>query len=306
MPRSRSSSPPRAARRSSRTRRGWCSSPRTRTARRRASSATSTRWAVTPQGYDVSIGKPTRIEGTSWSYLESTSYTNARLEYVFFFDKEAAAGSDEPAHRAGVRGTAVGSAHAVLGGAAGSRRARVGAEGRADRRDDARRDRSAGTRRVWFYLPPGYAAGDGHALSGRLRARRRELRREDGRAARARSPDRQQVDPAGDRGVLGAGRSAGRVFAQPEVARVHRQRAGADGRQAVPHLPGARSSRHSRQLARRLRRRRSRRRIPVAVRALRGHCAAGADRHRSSRTNPRRARRWCRSSSSCWAASTIR
>ncbi len=42
------------------------------------------------QGYDASIGKPTRIEGTSWSYLESTSYTNARLEYVFFFDKEAA------------------------------------------------------------------------------------------------------------------------------------------------------------------------------------------------------------------------
>ena len=46
-------------------------------------------WAVTPQGYDASIGKPTRIEGTSWSYLESTSYTNARLEYVFFYDKEA-------------------------------------------------------------------------------------------------------------------------------------------------------------------------------------------------------------------------
>ena len=47
-------------------------------------------WAVTPQGYDVSIGTPTRIEGSSWSYLESTSYTNARLEYVFFFDQEAA------------------------------------------------------------------------------------------------------------------------------------------------------------------------------------------------------------------------
>src|SRR5918994_6829406 len=29
-------------------------------------------WAVTPQGYDVSIGKPARIEGSSWSYLEST------------------------------------------------------------------------------------------------------------------------------------------------------------------------------------------------------------------------------------------
>ncbi len=28
-------------------------------------------WAVTPQGYDVSIGKPTRIDGTSWSYLQA-------------------------------------------------------------------------------------------------------------------------------------------------------------------------------------------------------------------------------------------
>ena len=46
-------------------------------------------WAATPQGYDVSIGTPTRIDGTSWSCLESTSYTNARLEYVLFFDKDA-------------------------------------------------------------------------------------------------------------------------------------------------------------------------------------------------------------------------
>ena len=45
-------------------------------------------WAVTPKGYDVNIGKTTRIEGSSWSYLESTSYTNARLEYGFLFDKE--------------------------------------------------------------------------------------------------------------------------------------------------------------------------------------------------------------------------
>ncbi len=43
MPRSRSSLPPGAARRSSKTRRGWCSSRKTRTARRRGLSATSTR-----------------------------------------------------------------------------------------------------------------------------------------------------------------------------------------------------------------------------------------------------------------------
>jgi enterochelin esterase family protein len=45
-------------------------------------------WAVTPQGYDANIGKTTRIEGSSWSYLEGTSYTNARLEYGFLYDKE--------------------------------------------------------------------------------------------------------------------------------------------------------------------------------------------------------------------------
>ena len=48
-------------------------------------------WAATPQGYDAAIGKMTRIDGTNWSYLEGTSYTNARAEYVFFFDEEAAA-----------------------------------------------------------------------------------------------------------------------------------------------------------------------------------------------------------------------
>ena len=46
-------------------------------------------WAITQVGYDVMIGKPTRIEGTLWSFLETTSYTNARLEYVLFFDKDA-------------------------------------------------------------------------------------------------------------------------------------------------------------------------------------------------------------------------
>ena len=35
-------------------------------------------WAVTAQGYDLAIGKTTRLEGSSWSYLESSSYTNAR------------------------------------------------------------------------------------------------------------------------------------------------------------------------------------------------------------------------------------
>ena len=45
-------------------------------------------WATTPQGYDVTAGTPARIAGTSWSYLEGTAFTNARLEYVLLFDKE--------------------------------------------------------------------------------------------------------------------------------------------------------------------------------------------------------------------------
>ena len=64
------------------------SSSRTSTARRRASSATSTTGRTTPQGYDATAGTPTRIAGTSWSYLEGSAFTNARLEYVLLFEKE--------------------------------------------------------------------------------------------------------------------------------------------------------------------------------------------------------------------------
>ncbi|HUU34709.1 MAG TPA: alpha/beta hydrolase-fold protein [Vicinamibacterales bacterium] len=46
-------------------------------------------WAMTPQGYDAKAGTPTRIEGTPYSYLEGTAFTNARLEYTFLFDTEA-------------------------------------------------------------------------------------------------------------------------------------------------------------------------------------------------------------------------
>ena len=54
----------------------------------RASSATSTAGRRRRRATTSSIGTTTRIEGTTWSYLESTSYTNARLEYVFLYDKE--------------------------------------------------------------------------------------------------------------------------------------------------------------------------------------------------------------------------
>lgn len=47
-------------------------------------------WATTPQGYDPKAGTPIRIEGTPWSYVETTAFTNARLEYVFLYEKNTA------------------------------------------------------------------------------------------------------------------------------------------------------------------------------------------------------------------------
>lgn len=45
-------------------------------------------WAAGANGLDPAVGVPTRIEGTDWSYVESTIYTNARAEYVLLFPAE--------------------------------------------------------------------------------------------------------------------------------------------------------------------------------------------------------------------------
>jgi enterochelin esterase-like enzyme len=113
-------------------------------------------WAVTPQGYDVSIGTPTRIEGTPWSYLESTSYTNARLEYVFFYDKEAV---PDPMNARTVQ--------AFAGPRSEVRMPFWVAQPEVDELGSAPPGEViaetmtsrflGGPRRVWFYLPPGYA-----------------------------------------------------------------------------------------------------------------------------------------------------
>ena len=114
-------------------------------------------WAVTPQGYDASIGTPIRIEGTSWSYLESKSYTNARLEYVFFFDKEAATDPNNPrmvqafaGPRSEVR-MPFWVAQPEVDEAGAAPKGEVIAQTMTSRF-------LGGPRRVWFYLPPGYAA----------------------------------------------------------------------------------------------------------------------------------------------------
>ena len=117
-------------------------------------------WATTAQGYDVSVGRPTRIEGTSWSYLESTSYTNARLEYVFFFDQEAAVDPMNPR-----------TVQAFAGPRSEVRMPFWVAQPEIDEAGSAPQGQLiaetltsrflGGPRRVWFYLPPGYDAATG-------------------------------------------------------------------------------------------------------------------------------------------------
>jgi enterochelin esterase-like enzyme len=126
-------------------------------------------WAVTPQGYDASIGKPTRIEGTGWSYLESTSYTNARLEYVFFHDKEAV---PDPMNARTVQ--------AFAGPRSEVRMPFWVAQPEVDELGSAPKGEViaetmpsrflGGTRRVWFYLPPGYPSTPPGSQANPLRA----------------------------------------------------------------------------------------------------------------------------------------
>ena len=134
-------------------------------------------WAVRPGSgqaaepvYDAAIGKMTRIDGTSWSYLEGTSYTNARAEYVFFFDQEAAADPLNPR-----------TVQAYAGPRSEIRMPFWVANPEVD--DEATVPAGeliaetvmskalGGPRRVWFYLPPGYpstALGAGAAATDTL------------------------------------------------------------------------------------------------------------------------------------------
>jgi enterochelin esterase-like enzyme len=116
-------------------------------------------WAVTPAGYDVNAGTLTRLAGSSWSYLESTSYTNARLEYGLLFDKEYAT---DPMNRRTVQ--------AFAGPRSEVRMPFFVPQPEVDELSSETRlkgeliadnfaSRSLGaSRRVWYYLPPGYAA----------------------------------------------------------------------------------------------------------------------------------------------------
>ena len=114
-------------------------------------------WAITQVGYDVMIGKPTRIEGTSWSFLESTSYTNARLEYVLFFDKDAV---PDPLNRRTVQAFAGPRSEVRMPFFVAQPEVdELGSAPKGEVIAESFQSRSlGGSRRVWYYLPPGYAA----------------------------------------------------------------------------------------------------------------------------------------------------
>jgi len=113
--------------------------------------------ATTAQGYDPKAGTPVRIEGTPWSYVETTAFTNARLEYVFLYEKDTA---PDPRNTRKIR-TFSGerseirmpffSAHPEVEGPAPD------AKGTLTEQTFESRALKA-SRRVWTYLPAGYEA----------------------------------------------------------------------------------------------------------------------------------------------------
>ena len=120
-------------------------------------------WASTPKGYDPSIGAMTRIEGTQWSYLEGTAYTNARVEYVLMADKQAVPDPLNPrvaqayaGPRSEVR-LPFWPAQPEVDDGAEVPRGELVAETIASKS-------LGGPRRVWFYTPPGYSSSSAETL----------------------------------------------------------------------------------------------------------------------------------------------
>lgn len=118
-------------------------------------------WASTPAGYDATIGATIRVPGTDWSYLEATAYTNARAEYVLLFTNPgggAAAAEADPLNPRTIQ-TFSGPhsevrmpqwvAQPEVDDTSTVPAGQVIAEPIASRVLN-------GTRRAWFYVPPGY------------------------------------------------------------------------------------------------------------------------------------------------------
>jgi enterochelin esterase-like enzyme len=115
-------------------------------------------WAAAANGQDPTVGVPTRVEGTDWSYLTAAVYTNARAEYVLLFPAEAIADPRNPRTVSAFAGPRselrmpqwVGQPEIDAAGEVPSGTV-VG---------EAIASKALGTaRRVWFYTPPGYETG---------------------------------------------------------------------------------------------------------------------------------------------------
>ncbi|MDH4065406.1 MAG: alpha/beta hydrolase-fold protein, partial [Acidobacteriota bacterium] len=112
-------------------------------------------WASAANGQDPSIGVPTRLDGTDWSYLEASIYTNARAEYVLFFPDQASIDPHNPRTVA-----------AFAGPRSEVRMPQWIPQPEIDLTVDVPAGALAaetlestslvGSRRVWFYTPPGY------------------------------------------------------------------------------------------------------------------------------------------------------
>lgn len=112
-------------------------------------------WATTPQGYDQKAGALTRIEGTPWSYLETTAFTNARLEYVLLYEKDTAPDPRNPrkirtfsGDRSEIR-MPFRASHPEVDGPEPPAKGTLTAETFTSRA-------LKGTRRIWTYVPAGY------------------------------------------------------------------------------------------------------------------------------------------------------
>lgn len=112
-------------------------------------------WATTPQGYDQKAGTLTRIDGTAWSYLEGTAFTNARLEYVLLYEKDTQPDPRNPrkirtfsGERSEIR-MPFRAAQPEVDGPEPPAKGSLTAETFASKALN-------GTRRVWTYLPAGY------------------------------------------------------------------------------------------------------------------------------------------------------
>jgi enterochelin esterase-like enzyme len=117
-------------------------------------------WADTPEGYDVTVGAMTRFEGTDWWWLQGEAYTHARLEYVLLYDRDTVTDPWNPR-----------SIDSIVGARSEIRMPLWRAHPEIDDDDpvpagalveERVSSRALGAdRRVWFYVPPGYADSDG-------------------------------------------------------------------------------------------------------------------------------------------------